>query len=88
MVEVCRVMTDETLGEPLVRLAVVNDMMLEMNGEECLDHTYATFLADITQTEWATDGSFVWRPWLWQTCTEFGWYQTTNQVQGRHSYFF
>jgi len=79
MVEVCRVMTDETLGEPLDRLAVVNDMMLEMNGEECLDHTYATFLADITQTEWATDGSFVWRPWLWQTCTEFGWYQTTNQ---------
>ena len=24
--------------------------------------------------------SFVWRPWLWQTCTEFGWYQTTNQA--------
>ena len=21
------------------------------------------------------------RPWLWQTCTEFGWYQTTNQVR-------
>ena len=59
MVEVCSVMTDEGLGEPLDRLAVVNDMMLEMNAEECLDHTYATFLADITTTEWATDGSFV-----------------------------
>ena len=23
----------------------------------------------------------MWRPWLWQTCTEFGWYQTTNQAQ-------
>ena len=20
-------------------------------------------------------GSFCWRPWIWQTCTEFGWYQ-------------
>ena len=22
------------------------------------------------------------RQWLWQTCTEFGWYQTTNQRSG------
>ena len=28
--------------------------------------------------------SFVWRPWLWQTCTEFGWYQTTNQAEQKY----
>ena len=28
--------------------------------------------------------SFVWRPWLWQTCTEFGWYQTTNQADQKY----
>ena len=23
-----------------------------------------------------------WRQWTWQTCTEFGWYQTTNPTSG------
>ena len=44
MFEVCNVMTDESLGEAIDRLAVINDMMLEMNGEECLDYTYESFL--------------------------------------------
>ena len=44
MFAVCEVMTDESLGSAVDRLAVFNDMMLEMNGEECLDHTYDTFL--------------------------------------------
>ena len=93
---VCRVMTDEGLGDPVdrfddeydldddddvVRLSVFNDMMLEMNAEECLDHTYDAFLADTGNTEWGDPTLFTWRPWLWQTCTEFGWYQTTNQVK-------
>ena len=77
---VCGVMTDESLGDPLTRLAVFNDMMLEMYEEECLEHTYAAFLADTGNTQWGDPTVFTWRPWLWQTCTEFGWYQTTNQV--------
>ena len=80
---ICGVMTDDGIGAAIDRLAAVNDIMLEMNGIECLDHTYQTFLDDVQTTEWVGEGgdvSFVWRPWLWQTCTEFGWYQTTNQV--------
>merc|ERR1739838_699827 len=42
---VCAILTDETLGSPLERLAAVNTMMLGENGEECLDHTYETFIA-------------------------------------------
>ena len=44
MFEVCNVMTDEAQGDAVDRLAVINDMMLEMNGEECLDYTYESFL--------------------------------------------
>ena len=44
MFEVCNVMTDEAQGDAIDRLAVINDMMLEMNGEECLDYTYESFL--------------------------------------------
>ena len=50
MFAVCEVMTDESLGSAVDRLAVFNDMMLEMNGEECLDHTYDTFLQ--VSSEW------------------------------------
>ena len=39
-------MTDEGLGDAVDRLAAVNDIMLEMNGLECLDHTYDTFLGN------------------------------------------
>lgn len=76
---ICAVMTDETLGDPVDRLAAVNEIMLEMSGEECVDHTYDAFLQDLTNTNWAA-GGIGWRQWSWQTCTEFGWYQTTNQV--------
>merc|ERR1719210_2841834 len=75
---ICAVMTDESLGEPVDRLAAVNEIMMEMSGEECVDHTYNTFLQDLTNTNW-TAGGIGWRQWTWQTCTEFGWYQTTNQ---------
>merc|ERR1719370_1886660 len=75
---ICAVMTDESLGDPVDRLAAVNEIMMEMSGEECVDHTYNTFLGDLTNTDW-TAGGIGWRQWTWQTCTEFGWYQTTNQ---------
>ena len=75
-------MTDESLGEPINRLAVFNDLMLEMYyEEECLEHTYDAFLAEAGNTEWGKPNiDLIERPWRWQTCTEFGWYQTTNQV--------
>merc|ERR1712183_204161 len=77
---VCAILTDESLGSPLERLGAVNTMMLGENGEECLDHTYETFIAQLKDIN--CRGSFCWRPWIWQTCTEFGWYQTTNQDSG------
>ena len=35
---ICALMTDGSLGTPLDRLAAVNDIMLELNQEECVDH--------------------------------------------------
>ena len=67
----------------LDRFATLNSVLLEQNGEECLDHEFSTFVNDISDTTWAEKGGFRWRPWLWQTCTEFGWYQTTNQDFGK-----
>merc|ERR1719435_109697 len=78
---ICAIMTDESIGEPILRLAAVNDVMLGSDADTCLDHTYASFLAQLSETSWSGEG-VGWRPWIWQTCTEFGWYQTTNQESG------
>jgi len=78
---ICAIMTDDSIGEPINRLAAVNDVMLGSDADMCLDHTYATFLAQLSETSWSGEG-VGWRQWIWQTCTEFGWYQTTNQESG------
>merc|ERR1712002_375010 len=77
----CSIMTDETFASPLERLAVVNSMMLEEAGEPCIMHDYESFLNIISNTKWSGHG-VGYRQWIWQTCTEFGWYQTTNQPSG------
>jgi len=78
---ICETMTDENIGEPINRLATVNGRLLGSNKEKCLNHTYESFLDLITETSWI-GGGIGWRQWIWQTCTEFGWYQTTNQDSG------
>jgi len=79
--DVCDIMRDEGLGTPLQRFAELNSETLADNGEECLDHEYASFLALLTDSSWS-GGYIGWRQWIWQTCTEFGWYQTSNQPSG------
>ena len=37
---VCDIMTDDSQGSDLQRLALVNDLSLKMSDEKCLDHTY------------------------------------------------
>merc|ERR1712179_17 len=78
---ICRIMTDESIGEPIKRLAAVNDVMLGSDEDLCMDTSYASWLEYLSSTSWdgQSDG---WRQWIWQTCTEFGWYQTTNQTSG------
>ena len=44
---VCAIMTDEELGKPIDRLAVVNTLMMN-DEDECLDHTYESFLSKVS----------------------------------------
>ena len=63
--------------EPLERLANVMDY--ELHGQTCLDASYTGLLEYFKETSWnsavARDS---WRQWMWQTCTEFGWYPSTD----------
>eukprot|EP01107_Rhizomastix_libera_P014273 TRINITY_DN439_c0_g1_i1.p1 TRINITY_DN439_c0_g1~~TRINITY_DN439_c0_g1_i1.p1 ORF type:complete len:481 (+),score=118.16 TRINITY_DN439_c0_g1_i1:1-1443(+) len=48
-----------------------------MWGEDCVDIDWKTQEKDIKLVI-PYDGD---RTWMWQTCSEFGWYQTTTQVK-------
>jgi pimeloyl-ACP methyl ester carboxylesterase len=49
------------------------------SGSRCYDHTYAAFLRDFNGTSWDDwVARSEWRQWLYQTCAEYGWYQTSG----------
>ena len=51
---------------------------LALNGIECLDYTYQSFLDMLGNAEYDSNG-VGFRQWIYQTCTEFGWYQSSDQ---------
>jgi len=75
--DVCEIMENESLGSPLDRLSELNEFYLALSGTECLDYTYQSFVDYLGQTEYGSTGGF--RQWTYQTCSEFGWYQTSDQ---------
>ncbi|XP_046667646.1 putative serine protease K12H4.7 [Homalodisca vitripennis] len=79
---VCDIMTDHSLGNPVVRYAAVNSLMLDVYDEPCLDYKYDTMIEELRNTSWSSQGgSFGERQWMYQTCTEFGFYQTSENKQ-------
>jgi len=75
--EMCRVVTNPKSGaDPLHRLSTL------YKGEmSCVYHDYKTEIADFSKTAWNSlyvyEGT---RQWLWQTCNEFGYYQSTDST--------
>ncbi|XP_012223424.1 putative serine protease K12H4.7 [Linepithema humile] len=70
----CKNMTATHLGSPLQRLAHVVS-----NQNECLDVKYNNFIKQYRETSWESPAAIsIMRQWYHQTCTEYGYYQTTN----------
>ncbi|XP_077302469.1 putative serine protease K12H4.7 [Arctopsyche grandis] len=76
---VCRLMTDKAAGSPVDRLANVNSVLLNINDEKCLDIKYKNMIAQYTNVDWDDKGSEGGRQWMYQTCNEFGFYQTSSE---------
>ncbi|XP_048515366.1 thymus-specific serine protease-like [Athalia rosae] len=71
---ICDVMTSSALGSPLQRLAYLTRLT-----SDCRDVKYRSTVEFYSATEWespAVSGSM--RSWLYQTCAEYGYYQTAN----------
>lgn len=76
--DICKIMTSSSVGSPLERYAAVNSMMLNLTNQTCLDYKYDRMLNVMRQTKWSEDPTDAGRQWTYQTCVEFGFYQTSS----------
>jgi len=54
----------------------------------CVDKSLGSFYADLANATLPADGSGnANRAWLWQTCNEFGYYQTADGAWNEHNFF-
>jgi len=73
----CATMTNAATGDPINRLTkfIAGKYGLGTNG--CINADYTDDISSLQQSNWNSryiDS----RTWLWQTCTEFGYYQGTD----------
>lgn len=75
---VCDVMVNQTIGPPVNRLAKVNELLLSAYDQKCLDYHYDKMVDMLRNTSWESEDAEGGRQWTYQTCTEFGFYQTSD----------
>ncbi|CAG0915734.1 unnamed protein product [Notodromas monacha] len=73
----CDIMTDKD-STPFESYAKVNRLMLDAVDQKCLDHEYKALIKDLAGTDWNSSSSEGGRQWMYQTCSEFGYYQTSD----------
>ncbi|RZF49311.1 hypothetical protein LSTR_LSTR006725 [Laodelphax striatellus] len=71
--DMCKILTDENEKDPLKRFANLNKKLLE---GYCTEANFKESVGDLGSTSYDdADGYNLWR---WQTCNEFGYFQTSN----------
>lgn len=51
----CDILTNETLGLAVDRLAVLSTKILNASGEKCLDYTYSKMIRKLRNVTWASE---------------------------------
>ncbi|KAK3589950.1 hypothetical protein CHS0354_034972 [Potamilus streckersoni] len=74
----CNIMSDESRGPPIQRYADVNALLLKIFSKKCHDYKYEKLIADLKCTKWTDAVAEGVRQWLFQSCTEFGWYPSSD----------
>uniref|UniRef100_A0AC34F090 Uncharacterized protein n=1 Tax=Panagrolaimus sp. ES5 TaxID=591445 RepID=A0AC34F090_9BILA len=60
-------------------VVAVNNWLMQLYGEWCLDVDYKGYI-DYLKTGTAGSDAGDYRSWVWQTCNEFGFYQSTDST--------
>lgn len=70
---ICNMMLNQSI-DSLQALINVNNLFLTLNEQECLDISYKDLVAVTGNSTIPNDD----KSWTWQTCSEFGYFQTTD----------
>ncbi|XP_076303034.1 putative serine protease F56F10.1 [Lasioglossum baleicum] len=74
----CDILTNETLGIAIDRLALLSKIILNASKEKCLDYVYSKMIHEFRNVSWTNEQAEGGRQWMYQTCTEFGFFQTST----------
>lgn len=78
--DVCDLMCNQTIGPPVTRLAAVNRLLLQQSNQPCMDYKYDKMVKTMKDVSWSSEVANGMRQWTYQTCTEFGFYQTSSDA--------
>ncbi|XP_015174578.1 PREDICTED: putative serine protease K12H4.7 [Polistes dominula] len=76
--DTCKILMNQTIGAPIDRLALINNLILNASKEKCLDFRYENMLHELKNVTWNSEAGEGGRQWVYQTCTEFGFFQTST----------
>nr|XP_012146029.1 PREDICTED: putative serine protease K12H4.7 isoform X2 [Megachile rotundata] len=74
----CDILTNESLGLAIDRLALISNKILNATNKKCLDYVYNKMINELRNISWASEDAEGGRQWMYQTCTEFGFFQTST----------
>ncbi|CAH0746146.1 unnamed protein product [Diatraea saccharalis] len=72
---ICKLLTNDKEKPAYKRLAEFNAIIMAKNNQTCLDYSYDNMIKELRNVTWGGDEA---RQWMYQTCTEFGFYQTSS----------
>nr|XP_039252267.1 putative serine protease K12H4.7 [Styela clava] len=78
--KMCDILTNKSIGTEIYRLQKVID--IRNNSTECITTTFTEYTAYDRNTSWGEQSSS--RVWLYQACSEFGWFQTVSRQPFQH----
>ena len=81
-------MENENIGTEVERYAEVNRILLQAYGQKCLDHSYTNLIKDLKSESWNSSAAGGGRQWTYQTCTEFGFFQSSDLTDQPFGHFF
>ncbi|XP_071085611.1 putative serine protease K12H4.7 [Haliotis cracherodii] len=73
----CGLMTDSSIT-PIERYAKVNNLLMTTYEQKCVDFVYSKMIDGLKMTDWNSSASEGGRQWTYQTCTEFGFFQSSD----------
>ena len=73
---VCNIIVNETM-DAITAYIEVSNLFLQLSNVNCLDVSYKNMISFLANTSQTSDGVDA-RSWTYQTCTQFGYFQTTD----------